>query len=77
MDRRAGFEMYVLVQETELHATRAHDVTAVRSFVVSDETEDRALAGAVPSDKSDVLSGIDLQRRASQHVLSAVGLINF
>ena len=77
MDRRAGFEMYVLVQEAELYAACAHDVAAIGGFVVSDETKDRALAGAVPSDKSDVLSGIDLQRRASQHVLSAVGLINF
>lgn len=77
MDRRAGFEVNVLVQQAQLYAAGAHDVAAIRGFVVSDETEDRALAGAVSPDQSNVLSGIDLQRRASQHVLSAVGLINF
>lgn len=77
MDRRTGFEMYVLVQEAELYAARTHDIAAIGSLVGSDETEDRALAGAVSTYKSDVLSGIDLQGRASQHVLSAVGLMNF
>lgn len=77
MDRRAGLEVNVLVQEAELYAARTHDVAAIRGLVGSDETEDRAFAGAVSPDQSDVLSGVDLQRRASQHVLSAVGLINF
>lgn len=77
MDGRAGFEMYVLVQQPELYAARTHDIATIRGLVASDETEDRALAGAVSTDKSDVLSGIDLQGRASQHVLSAVGLMNF
>lgn len=77
MNRGAGLEVNVLVQEAELYAARTHDVAAIRSFVGSDKTEDRAFAGAVSPDQSDVLSGVDLQRRASQHVLSAVGLINF
>jgi hypothetical protein len=60
MYRRAGFEVNVLVQEAETQATRAHDVTAIRRLVAADETEDRALAGAVSTYKSDVFSGINL-----------------
>jgi hypothetical protein len=77
VDRRTGFEVNVLVQQAELDAPRTHDIAAIRRLVTSDETEDRTLAGAVSTYKSDVLSRIDLQRRASQHVLSAVGLMNF
>jgi hypothetical protein len=60
MDRRARLEMYVLVQETQTNATRAHDIATICRLVISDETEDRALAGAVSADKSDVFSGIYL-----------------
>jgi hypothetical protein len=60
MDRRARFEMNVLVQQTQTQATRAHDVAAIRRLVSADETEDRALTGAVSTYKSDVFSGIDL-----------------
>lgn len=77
MDRGSGLEVYVLVQQAELNAARAHYVATIRCLITSDETEDRTLAGAVSTYKSDVFSGIDLQGRASQHVLSAVGLMNF
>jgi hypothetical protein len=50
----------VLVQQTQLHATRAHDVTAIRRLVTSDETEDRALARAVSTYKSNVFACVYL-----------------
>ena len=60
MDRRTGFEVNVLGQQAESQATRAHDIAAIRRLVTADKTEDRALAGAVSTYKSDVFSGINL-----------------
>jgi hypothetical protein len=60
MYRRSGFEMNVLVQEAQPKAARAHDVAPIRRLVAADETEDRALTGAVSTYKSDVFSGINL-----------------
>ena len=69
--------MNVLVQQAEPQAARAHDVAAISRLITPDETEDRALARAVSTYKSDVFAGIDLQRRASQHVLYPIGLMYF
>jgi hypothetical protein len=77
VNRGTGFEMNVLVQQAEPQAARAHYVATIRRLITSDETEDRALACAVPAYKSDVFAGIDLQGRASQHVLNSVGLMYF
>jgi hypothetical protein len=52
--------MNVLVQQAQLDAPRAHDIAAIRRLVAPDEAEDRALAGAVSTYKSNVFSGIDL-----------------
>jgi hypothetical protein len=60
MHRRTRFEVNVLIQQTQLDAARAHDVAAVRRLVTANETEDRALAGAVSTYKSYVFSGIYL-----------------
>ena len=77
MDRRSGLEVDVLVQQAELHSARTHDVTTIRCLIASDETEDRALAGAVAADEPDVFTGVHLQRGAAQDILSAVGFKNF
>jgi hypothetical protein len=69
--------VYVLVQQTQTHPTRTDHVATIRSLFTSNETEDRALAGAISTDKSDVFTGIDLQGRAAQHVLNSVGLKYF
>ena len=61
MDCRTGFEVDVLVQQAELHVTGADDVAAIRSVIASDETKDRALAGAIATDKSNVFARIYLQ----------------
>jgi hypothetical protein len=61
MNRRTGLEVNVLVQQTEFHSARAHDVTTICRFITSDETKDRTLTGAVAAYKSDVLTRIDLQ----------------
>jgi len=47
MDRSTRFEMYMLVQQPQLHASSTHDVAAIRSLVASDKTKDRAFARAV------------------------------
>jgi hypothetical protein len=52
--------MNVLVQQTELHATSANHVAAIRRLLASDETKDRALARAVATDESDVLARVYL-----------------
>lgn len=60
MDRRAGLEVYVLVQQAQAQPTRAHDVAAIRRLVTTDETEDRAFAGAVSTYQPYVFSGVYL-----------------
>ena len=77
MNRRSRLEVYMLVQQAQLNTSRADYVATIRSLITSDETEDRALAGAVSTYKSNVFSGVHLQRRASQHILNAVRLMNF
>jgi hypothetical protein len=77
MDRRSGLEVYVLVQQAQLNAASAHYVTAIRCLITSDKTEDRAFSSAVSAYKSYVFSRVYLERRASQHILNAVGLMNF
>lgn len=74
---RTGFEVNMLVQQAELQTTRAHNVAAIGRLVTSDESKDRALAGAIATHKSDVLAWIDLQRRAPQDILNAIRLMNF
>ena len=77
MDRRTGLEVHVLVQQTQTHTTRTHDVATIGGLFASDETKDRALARAVSTYESDVFTGIDLQGRAAQHVLNTIGLMYF
>ena len=77
VNSRASLEVDVLVQQAQLHATRAHNLAAIGRFLTTDQTKDRALAGAVSTDQSDVFSGIYLQRRATEDVPSSVGLMNF
>jgi len=77
MDRRPGLEMHMLVQQTQLQATRTHDLATIRAFIAANETEDRALAGAVSTHKSDVLARVYLQRSAAQNILHAIRLMNF
>jgi hypothetical protein len=76
VNRRAGLEVNVLVQQAQLHSARAHHVATIRCLITSDETKDRALAGAVSAYQSDVFARIHLQRRAAQDVLNAVRLMN-
>jgi hypothetical protein len=77
MDRRSGLEVYVLVQQAQLNAARADDVASIRCLITSDKMEDRTFSGAVSAYKSYVFSWVYLERRASQHILNAVGLMNF
>ena len=77
MDCGSGLEVYVLVQEAQLNTSRTDHVATIRSLITSDKTEDRTLSRAVSAYKSYVFSRIYLQRRASQHILNAVGLMNF
>ena len=77
MDRRSGLEMYVLVQQAQFNAARANYVATIRRLITSDKTEDRTLSRAVSAYKSYVFSRVYLERRASQHILNAVGLMNF
>lgn len=77
MDRRSGLEVYVLVQQAQLNAACADYVATIRCLITSDKTEDRTFSGAVSAYKSCVFSWVYLERRASQHILNAVGLMNF
>jgi hypothetical protein len=65
----------VLVQQTEFHSARAHDVTTIRRFITSDETKDRALTGAIAAYKANVLAGIHLHGGAAQDILNAVRFV--
>jgi len=65
MHRRARLEMDVLVQQSKFDAARTDHLASIRCLFTSDETENRALAGAVSTDESHVFAGINLQRRAA------------
>lgn len=69
--------MNVLVQQAQLHATRADHVSAIGGLLASDKAKDCALSGAVSTYKSDVFAGIHLQGSPSQDLLNAVGLMYF
>jgi hypothetical protein len=73
---RSRFEVNVLGQKTELQRAGARDFTAIGCFITSYEPKDGRLAGAVATDKPHVLARINLQARATQHVLRAVGFVN-
>jgi hypothetical protein len=73
---RTGFEVNVLVQQTKFHSTRTHNITTIRGFITSDETKDRALAGAVAAYQANVLTRIYLKRRAAQDILNTVRFMN-
>ena len=64
--------MYVLIEQANAHATSSHHVAAVRGLLAADQTKDRGLAGAVATNKPGVLTGIYLQRSATQDILRAV-----
>ena len=72
----AGFKVNVLRKQTQTRPTRTNHLTSVRRFFSVDETKDGCLAGAVASYQSHVFAGIYLQRRATQNILRAVGLVN-
>lgn len=77
MDRRTGFEVDMLVQQTQLQTSRANQVATIRSLIASDEPENRALTGAVSTYKSNVFSSVHLQGCASQHILNSIRLVYF
>jgi hypothetical protein len=60
MDRRALFEMNVLCEQAKLQAARAHNVALIRRLFAGDQPKDCGLAGAVATDKPDMLARIDL-----------------
>jgi len=76
VDGRARLEVNVLFEQAETNAARADNVAAVRRLFIGDEAEQSGLARAVAANKSDVLAGVDLQRRAAQDILRAVRLVN-
>jgi len=47
VDRRTRLEMNMLVQQSQLQTTSAHDVAAIGSLVTPDKTKDRAFARSV------------------------------
>jgi glycerol-3-phosphate responsive antiterminator len=71
VDGRTGFEVNVLRKQSELQATRAHNVSTVGRLFLSDQLEDGGFARAVAAYQTDVLTRIDLERSAPQNILRA------
>ena len=61
VDRRSFFEVNVLGQQTEFQSAGAHDLTAIRRFIVRNQPEDRGLARAVATNQPDMLARIYLE----------------
>src|SRR5205807_7149047 len=76
MHSRARLETNMLRQQSELEPARPCNFAAIRSLFFVYQTKNRRLAGAVASDQTDVLTRIDLKRRAAQNVLRAEGFVN-
>ena len=67
--------MNMLIQKTQADAARFYYVAAVRRFFCAYQSKDCALAGAISSYKSDMFAGVDLQRGASEDVMSPIRLV--
>jgi hypothetical protein len=52
--------VYVLSEQPEADAARAHHVAAIRRLFAADETKNRRLARTIAPDKSDMLARIKL-----------------
>jgi len=76
VDRRTRLEMNMLVQQSQLQTTSAHDVAAIGSLVTPDETKDRAFARSVSTYQADVFTRVHLQRCAAQDILNTVRFVN-
>src|SRR2546429_5962642 len=75
MHSRARLEVNMLRQQSELEPARPRNFAAIRSLFFVYQTENRGLARAVASDQTDVLTRIDLKRRAAQNSLRAEELV--
>src|SRR5438552_776871 len=76
MHSRARVEVNMLRQQSELEPARPRNFAAIRSLFFVYQPKNRRLAGAVASDQTDMLTGIDLKRGAAQNVLRAEGFVN-
>ena len=76
MHSRARVEVNMLRQQSELEPARPRNFAAIRSLFFVYQAKNRRLAGAVASDQTDMLTGIDLKRGAAQNVLRAEGFVN-
>src|SRR2546426_758948 len=76
MHSRARVEVNMLGQQSELESAGTRNFAAIRSLFFVYQAKNRRLAGAVTSDQTDMLTGIDLKRGAAQNVLSAEGFVN-
>src|SRR2546426_6134299 len=76
MHSRAHIEVNMLREQSGLEPARPRNLAAIRSLFFVYQAKDRRLAGAVTSDQTDMLTGVDLKRGAAQNVLSAEGFVN-
>jgi len=77
MNRRAGFKVNVLSQQTETHSSRTYDLAAIRWLFIVDESKNCRLAGSVSAHQPDMFARVYLKRDATQDILRAIRLINF
>jgi hypothetical protein len=68
--------MNVLGQQAKLQPARANHVTAIGRFFLRHQLEDGRLAGAVTAHEPDMLTGIHLQRGATQDILRTERLLD-
>jgi hypothetical protein len=66
----------VLSKESQTNVARANHITAIRSLLTCDKSEDGRLAGTISTYQTDVFARIDLERRTTQDILSTVGFMN-
>ncbi len=76
MHRRSFFKMNMLRQQTKFQSARAHNFAVIGRLLAGHEAKNCCLAGAISTDQTHMLAGIDLQRRAAQNILNAVGFMN-
>jgi hypothetical protein len=60
VNRRSLLEVNVLGEQTQFQSSRPHYFTAIRRLFAGDEAKDGCFAGAVSTDKPNVLARINL-----------------
>ena len=66
----------LLFEQANAQSAQQNHLAAIGFFAARQQAENSSLPYTIAAHQPDALAGIDLQRRAAQHLLRAVGFVN-